>query len=342
MRQILTWMAAALILAASGGLALAQDEAEKEVTKQTTRQISSAVIGRVFTEESEATAAPFNVWSTSSYNSITVHVPGVGNVSGTTPGSVAAPPNFQVNLYEEVLGIDTRRGPFVLGASVAASYTDAGQGGFQQNFPFGSTTVGSTNLEGGSWTFSPYAAYVLNRNIFFAGVLGYTYGANWARTGSSTTNLAAFPPFVPAMTITQPGAKSSSSSNTLFTDISANGIYPVPGTALSLSGRVGTRYYYGWTSSNTGPSTGAGAIALYTAIEARYTIESLQPYARVQYEYTIPVGPGGSIKTNDVFLGAGVDYVFSKSLVAGLDFMIQQGEPAVQNWQLALNIRATF
>jgi len=353
------WFAAAVIIssAATIGAAFADDDAEKEVTKQTTRQISSAIVSRVGSIDAATPSNAINFWSTTSYNSITVRL-GQTNIAGATPGTVSSIriPDFSLNLFEELVGVDTRRGQFVFGVSEAIAYTDGSQGGTSISTPSSSSTLGgitfttpsssftqgSTQLRGVSFTTSPYAAFVLNQYAFLTAVAGYTYGANWMKTGDMTQTTAAAPPFIPKMTTTTRGSTTTSSTDTLFADLSANGIYQIPDTQWTVSGRAGGRYYYGWTSTNVSGSSsnGAGGAALYTAIEARYAIDAITPYVRAQYEYGIAINGGKNNST--VFLGAGVDYVFTPKLVAGLDFMVQQGDPSIQNWQIALNIRARF
>jgi hypothetical protein len=356
MRKLMATVTTAAMLVAWSGIARADDDAEKEVTKQTTRQVSGAIIGRVGTLEAGPENQMFSVWSTSSYNSLTVKSTGPSaNIAGVNPGSTFSVPDSHVNLFQEIVGFDARFNQVIAGVSTALSYTNSSQGGVTSSSPFGSITTGSNTSNGYSWTLSPYVAYVLNQNIFLAGVVGYTYGQDWAKSGGTSTPAINFGGFtMPAMTF--PGIKSNLHQSTLFTDVSVNGIYPVANTGLTISGRVGWRYYYSWSESNVSGlpgnagsgSTGnigsfnAGANTIYTAVEGRYTFNNLQPYVRAQYEYSIPTCGSGCRDTNNVLLGAGMDVLINPSWTVGGDFVAQLADPNVTNWQIALNIRYKF
>jgi len=315
------------------------EDAEKEVTKQTTRQISTAVVGRVTAAETVGEGA-INAWSTSSYNWISIRSSAPSGL-GVTPGTVVpSAPNFGVGLFQQILGADTHIDRFVLGGSGAFSYTSANQGGItSDNF-----TTGSTKLTGASFSFSPYAAFLLNRNVFFTGLLGYTRGLSWLSTGPSSLTEPGIPPFSGPMTSTN----SSSTVDTFFTDVAVNGLYDVPDTPLTLGARLGWRYQYSWShvDADTGFAGGGssfGSNTYYAAVEARYAIEAFIPYVRVQYEYAQPLSnPGPNQNNNALFLLAGFDYRVSPTFTAGLHFMTQEDNPSIRNRQLALNMRLVF
>ena len=124
-RSVIAVLGCLAIIATSKAWAQAED-AEKEVTKQTTRQISNAVVGRVTAAETVGEGA-INAWSTSSYNWISIRSSAPSGL-GVTPGAVvpSAPnPNFGVGLFQQILGADTHIDRFVLGGSGAFSYTSA-------------------------------------------------------------------------------------------------------------------------------------------------------------------------------------------------------------------------
>ena len=206
------------------------DDAEKEVTKQTTRQISSAIVGRVTATEGSAPGA-VAVWSTTSYNWISIRN-GSSSGFGVTPGAVA-PPDFSVRLFQQIIGADTRVGPFVLGLSGAFSHTGGDQAGFAT--PPGFST-GSTDLTGHSFSVSPYAAFVLDQYFFFTGLVGYTRGTSSVTTGASMFSFPGLPP------TTFPGSDIDSNADTFFTDVAGNVVYPIPDTPITLGGRAGYRY----------------------------------------------------------------------------------------------------
>jgi hypothetical protein len=305
------------------------DDAEKEVTKQTTRQISSAIVGRVTATEGSAPGA-VAVWSTTSYNWISIRN-GSSSGFGVTPGAVA-PPDFSVRLFQQIIGADTRVGPFVLGLSGAFSHTGGDQAGFAT--PPGFST-GSTDLTGHSFSVSPYAAFVLDQYFFFTGLVGYTRGTSSVTTGASMFSFPGLPP------TTFPGSDIDSNADTFFTDVAGNVVYPIPDTPITLGGRAGYRYQYSWVHQDNAPSTGFGNNTYYAAVEGRYSIDAWVPYVRAQYEYYQPLsGPFGN--PNAVFLLAGIDYHVTPTFTAGLHYMNQLGNPSIRNHQLALNMRLLF
>src|SRR5690349_17603779 len=270
---------AAILLVMAAGQCWAQaDDAEKEVTKQTTRQISSAVVGRVTATEGSPEGA-VAVWSTTSYNWISIRS-GSSSGLGVTPGAVA-PPDFSVRLFQQIIGADTRIGPFVLGLSGAFSHTGGDQDSVATIPGF---SGGSTSLTGHSFSISPYAAFVLDQNFFFTGLVGYTRGNSSVTTGASMFNSPGLPP------TTFPGSDIHSNSDTFFTDVAANVIYPIPDTPITLGGRAGYRYQYSWAHQDNALSAGFGSNTYYAAVEGRYSIDAWVPYVRAQYEYYQPLG----------------------------------------------------
>lgn len=321
-------------------VAQSSDEAEKEVTKQTTRQVSDAVDRRITATEGVAPGT-INLWSTTSYNRIDIGSVGGSTSLGVTPGSVAPSlPEFGINLYQAIIGADTRLGPVLLGASSALSLVRGNQGSTVS----GGLTTGSTNLSGDSFTISPYAAVILTDNLFVTGLVGYTYGENTTSTGSSVFTFPGVLPLIPPSTTVLPGLHAYSNADTFFTDIAANASYPIPDTPVTLGGRGGYRYQYTWSHlGNNGGSSGFGSHTLYLAGEGRYRIDAFTPYIRVQYEYNDPLGarqPGE--QNNALFLIAGIDYAVTPQFTAGIQFMDQEVTKGITNRQVALNLRARF
>jgi len=270
-----------LLLLLSTTAAQAQDaaeEARKEATRQATRQISMAIGRRVTTSEAgitgpmagaaqTATGGAFNLWASPNYTSI--------EFDGF---------DVDLDLYQFVGGADTRVGDFFFGAS--GTYTRADVNSRRNIIDFG----------GDTYSVSPYASYVFNKNVFATAIAGYS---------RSTLEVV-------------PG---DFDSNTLFTDISLNGLLPVDN--FILSGKVGHRFSY---SAAENPGRGSPQRVdqddwlntYYMTGEAWYKWDRFFPYFSATWEHADPEDAPDD--QDSVFTRVGVQYNVVDNFTMGVAY----------------------
>ena len=167
--------AALVWLAVSSNAVLAQDP-EEEAIRQTSRILADAISRRIersvapaavveaaVAEEEAPLAEGVTAWTTGSYI----------NVSDDDL------PDFDLDLYQVVLGADKEIGNFFIGLSGSYSRGE-----------FDSTVLGiSTDGSSDTFAIGPYAAFVFHPNFFVQGLVGYTFTDTDNSTDSQTNGI---------------------------------------------------------------------------------------------------------------------------------------------------------
>ncbi len=312
--------AAASGFAAPGAFA---QSATEEVVRQTSRQVSDAIsrrVGDVSADVVQVQAqdkrpkdeqAQNSIWFQQSFDRI-------------TPDDTTAF-DYEVDIYQSVLGGDKRYGRFLVGASggiaratvssnigdrTAAAFSAAGLGA-------GTTTAQSlTSSFGGdsnTYSLSPYGAYIIDERFFLMGLGSYQRAAP---DGSGTQ------------------------SNTLLTDVSVN----ARGTVASwfIEGRAGYRFAHTWLASSDNGGD-QDSHTPYVHVKGGYYAGMFKPFASFGYEREFSSGgafgggttggggaglPAGtptfasssSLDSNRAFVGAGLAFEPLRDIVFELAF----------------------
>lgn len=311
-RAALSAFAATTIAAGFGAPAAFAQNATEEVVRQTSRQVSDAIsrrVGEVSADVVQVQAqdkrpqgqrANDSIWFQQSFDRI-------------TPDDTTSF-DYEVDIYQSVLGGDMRHGRFQFGASggvaratvssnigdrTAAAFSAAGLG-------TGDATAASlTSSFGGdsnTYSISPYGAYIIDDRFFLMGLGSYQRAAP---DGSSPH------------------------SNTLLTDVSVN----ARGTIASwfIEGRAGYRFAHTWiANSNNGGDQDSHTP--YVHVKGGYDLGTFKPFASFGYEREFSSGgafgggttgggagtglPAGtptfatssSLDSNRAFVGAGLAF----------------------------------
>lgn len=220
------------------------------------------------------------------------------------------------DIYQFVGGLDKRIGSFYVGLSAGYARTE-----FHSERSFGADFFRvETDTDNGN--FAPYAAWLINDNIFLTLLAGY------AREDVERTAVLRFDDRVFS-------SSSSFSANMPFTDLSVTGILPVD--SLVLTGRIGHRF------ANFNPDDfddDFNVNTLYVNGEVGYRIGRLLPYFRTIYEGLIPE-EGDYVDL--VFVGAGATYDFSDAFSAGLSYQTELNQVDTVNFhQAVMEVRLRF
>jgi len=214
-------------------------------------------------------------------------------------------------------GIDKRLGGFYAGASAGYARTES---------DFFELESGTDNA-----SFSPYAAYLINDNVFVTGIAGY---AREEFDDDDDRSLFNFDP----------------SANAAFTDLSVTGVLPL--SQWVVTGRAGHRFAY--TKLVDIPSVfviddveipveiddDSFVNTLYVSGEVGYRIERFLPYFRTIYEHLIPEEGDNS---ELVFVVVGATYDVSDTVSAGLSYQTELNHLDTSNFhQAVLDVRLRF
>ncbi len=300
--------AAAAVAGFAAPHAFAQNATE-EVVRQTSRQVSDAISRRVGDVSAASVSlqaqdqrpkeqrANDSIWFQQSFDRI-------------TPDDTTSF-DYEVDIYQSVLGGDMRHGRFLFGASggiaratvssnigerTAAAFTAAGLG-------TGDATAASlTSSFGGdsnTYSISPYGAYIIDDRFFLMGLASYQRAAP---DGSGTQ------------------------SNTLLSDVSVN----ARGTIASwfIEGRAGYRFAHTWLA-NANNGGDQDSHTPYVNVKGGYDLGMYKPFASFGYERefssggafgststsagTVPVGTPSFTSSSDLdknraFVGAGLAF----------------------------------
>jgi hypothetical protein len=279
------------------GLADAQDlQVTRHIGESITRRLTQAILPEA---EGRKPEDPATGWIAPSYTSIDFN-------------DIDA----NIDIYQFVGGIDKRLGSFYAGASAGYARTEPDLG-----------------LESGrdNASFSPYAAYLINDDVFVTGIAGY---AREEFDDDDDRSLFNFDP----------------SANTAFTDLSVTGVLPL--SQWVVTGRAGHRFAY--TKLVDIPSVFViddveipveidddfFVNTLYVTGEVGYRIERFLPYFRTIYEHLIPEEGDNS---ELVFVGVGATYDVSDTVSAGLSYQTELNHLDTSNFhQAVLDVRLRF
>lgn len=273
--------AAASGFAAQGAFA---QSATEEVVRQTSRQVSDAIsrrVGEVSADVVQVQAQDKRPKDAQAQNSIWFQQ----SFDRITPDDTTAF-DYEVDIYQSVLGGDQRFGRFLVGASggvaratvssnigdrTAAAFAAAGLGA-------GTTTSQSltSNFGGDSNTYSlsPYGAYIIDERFFLMGL------ASYQRAQPDGTGVG---------------------SNTLLSDVSIN----ARGTIASwfIEGRAGYRYAHTWFASANNNDDDQDTHTPYVHLKGGYDAGMFKPFASFGYEREF--SSGGAFGATTVTGGAG-------------------------------------
>jgi hypothetical protein len=266
----------------------------RHIGESITRRLTQAVLPEA---EGREPADLATGWVTPSYISL-------------EPGSDFDDFERNTDIYQFVGGLDKRFGSFYVGLSAGYARTE-----FHSEQSFGASFFRvETDTDNGN--FAPYAAWLVNDNIFLTLLAGY------AREDVEITAVSRFDDTVFS-------SSSSFSANMPFTDLSVTGILPVDG--LILTGRIGHRF------ANFNPDD-FNVNTLYVNGEVGYRIGRLLPYFRTIYEGLIP-DEGDYVGL--VFVGAGATYDFSDTFSAGLSYQTELNRVDTMNiHQAVMEVRS--
>lgn len=267
------------------------EEARKEVARQTARQISTTVNARV-AEEMTGTGSGGGSGDALASRMI------AGFASPTFTGLEDVDSGVDTEIYQMVLGGDTRMTDFIVG--VSGSYSRADVNGSVGGAPGGFVDFGLN-----TYAVTPYAAYLINKNLFVSAMAGYN------RTEVE---------------------ESQSDGNGVFTDISIGYILPVD--QFVFSGRLGHRFNYFAQENSMGTAQDlfnfdAGADrdddawdnTYYIQGQVDYKWNNLTPYLSGRWEHNDPEDtPAGTDDIDSAFLTAGIDYDVQDAVSVGLHY----------------------
>jgi len=305
---------AATTVAGSIGAPMAfAQSATEEVVRQTSRQVSDAIsrrVGEVSADVVQAQAqdkrpkgeqAQNSIWFQQSFDRI-------------TPDDTTSF-DYEVDIYQSVLGGDMRHERFLFGASggvaratvssniadkVSSAFSAAGLGSGD------ATTASLTSSFGGdsnTYSISPYGAYIIDERFFLMGLASYQR----AQPDGTAVN-----------------------SNTLLGDVSIN----ARGTIASwfIEGRAGYRYAHTWFASANNNDDDQDTHTPYVHVKGGYDAGMFKPFASFGYEREFSSGgafgggttgggggtglPAGtptfasssSLDSNRAFVGAGLAF----------------------------------
>jgi len=239
---------------------------------------------------------------------------------------------IEVDMYQDSGGIDLRFGDFIVG--VALTYVNTGS---IEGNP-GSIINNRTNTV----ELTPYAAYIINQNMFVSATSGYGY-----------YNLDPRSATVPVGDGGEMDAYNS--------EIAFNGVHMID--KLSLRGKAGFRYQHWHTKNannigsfvNTGLRDNMDNWGFLADAEIGYNVlDNLRAYTGAYYEYNDRVQPvQGNLITGPnsqrpsgfgygqsvFYFNAGLDYYLDKSLSVGAKFQTDLSDNPIDLHTVGLNLR---
>ncbi|HLF98125.1 MAG TPA: autotransporter domain-containing protein [Methylococcaceae bacterium] len=266
------------------------DEARKEVARQVARQISATVNKGVKDALSEGedrsgggSGDPMSRRGINTY------------ASPTFTGLEVVDAGVDTEIYQMVAGGDTRRGNFIFGASGSYSRADVNGPSFAGGLlDFGINT----------YSITPYATYLVNRNLFVTAIAGY-----------NRTQIE----------------QSQNDGNGLFTDISIGYLQPIGNYVMT--GKLGHRFSYFAAENSQGTASdiaNAGGVArdddnwentYYISGDISYKWGNFTPRVEGRWEHLDPEDtPSGADDIDSAFLTAGIDYDVQDAVTVGLTY----------------------
>jgi len=186
--------------------------------------------------------------------------------------------DFGIDIYQSLIGADTKFGQFIPGVSGGYTHVDA------DILDAGDMDEEELDIV----NFAPYLAYLINDNIYISGIVGYAY---------SSTGVV-------------------QSGHILNTELSVNGIYD--SNDWIVKGRLGHRYFYlDAHLEDESDDFDFYYNSVVGDIELMHRFGQFTPYIGGEYEYTFPETGSGEdlfyIKAGlnyDInnFVGLSVDY----------------------------------
>lgn len=250
------------------------DEARREVARQVARQVSTTVNLRVkeeLTEDEETTGGGSG--DAKSGPGFTVYG------SPTFTGLEIVDSGVDTEIYQMVAGGDTRRGNFIFGGSASYSRADVNGPGLGGLLDFGINT----------YTITPYATYLVNKNVFVTAIAGYN------RTQIEN---------------------SPADGNGLFTDTSVG--FLMPYSNVILTGKLGHRFGYTAQETSGGPDDDEWDNTYYISGDVSYKWGNFTPRLEGRWEHLDPEDALDDI--DSAFLTAALDYDVQDAVTVGLHY----------------------
>lgn len=316
-------------LACAANSAATQKLISDQRSRQIARQVTDGIVSRVAndiepntpgTQKQKLPGAsadgdswmPDTLWSTFNWSAI-------GNDGSTTP--------FHTNIYQTTTGIDKKFGDFYAGVSVAYAGTTIDSGAFKPSPTTDTVGQGYNNFVG----FTPYVAYVVNKNFFINALSGY----NSISEHFLDTNTAAS------------GAKSfvntqSDADNYKF-ELDLNGLHTF--NQWFFTGKAGARFAHTSTHKrqDTTPTTTVisdfnGDVMTYlSSVEGGYAFgNGFRTYTGILYEFAQASHAVGS---SVFYYHAGFDYAVSNRFSLGVKAQTDLSNQQVDITTVGLNIR---
>lgn len=257
------------------------------ITRRVTSDIDATFDGPMAKKAKGASAdsnslMPDSLWSSFSWSRI------------SDDANLGSP--FDVDIYQTTTGIDKNIGDFYFGTTLTYAGT------VSEISPNSPTEIdGSVHSVG----VTPYAAYVINKNVFLSAMSGYTYSNN-----NTKSSFAEFP---------------ESESDAYQTEVDLNGLHVID--QWFMKGKIGTRYQH--THTKTDPIMFNGfEIAKASRINGdswTYLVDSeigyafkngIRTFTGVLFEYNNPSKDQG-LADGVFYYSAGVDYSVNNKLNLG-------------------------
>lgn len=297
---------------ASGVEDIISDQRARQISRQISDNIARRVTSDIdatftgpLTEKAKGASAdrnsllPDSLWSSFSWSRIS---------DDADLGS-----SFDVDIYQTTTGIDKNIGNFYFGTTLtyAGTVSEIAPGD-----PF--EIDGSVHSVG----MTPYAAYVINKNVFLSAMSGYTY--------SNSNSKGAFE--IP-----------ESESDAYQTEIDLNGLHVID--QWFMKGKIGTRYQH--THTKTDPFFPGGDVARINGDSWTYLVDSeigyafnngIKAFTGVLFEYNNPSKDQG-LADGVFYYSAGMDYSVTKKLNLGAKVQTDLSNEDIDLTTVALTAR---
>lgn len=319
------WKAA---LVAGGGLLIAQatpvnasSSIIEQIVRQTSRQVSGSVGRGIQAEEFDKLTGAgggsgdtrslgplgsgFNTWATPSFTGIEIESGGAEDIAD----DLAVAGGMDIDLYQMVVGGDTRKGDFVFGFSGSYTRADVNSAG------------GEVDIGANMYTVTPYASYIVTKNFFITAMAGY----NRLQVEDSQVD-----------------------GNGLFTDISANYMLPIDSYVLTgkVGHRFG--YFASEDSTSGVPTPGRDDDSwdntYYISGDISYKWGDFTPYLTGTWEHFDPEDDPEDF--DSAFLRLGFHYDVRDEVTVGLSYTTEltgRAEDSEEYYnQAAMDIKVRF
>jgi hypothetical protein len=334
-----TWLAGSLTAGLGAPLADASSKSDEEVQKQAARLIAQAISQRVGTnvalrDATDEKKKGGGMWASVGYMPLEFDSYGGG----------ASPFTGNIDVVQGIYGTDFGgKGMFMGGVVVSlntsvfttSSSTLTSGGGFTTRTDF---DLDSTGVSGG---FGPYAALILSDNFFLAGQA--TYG--WSVTDSSSTSSSETRNGVGNLVASSYNyTPSSSTSNSLNAEVSANAQVTFGGTSLRGKAAVNTSTSFPDTTNNPSAETTTSYNTVVGAeLEQMFgrnvgMVASASTYLPFNQDTSAP----GYVETpTTVNAGIGLFFKPGERFQIGLQYDTQFGDDALNVSVFGINFRMT-